>query len=129
MGSGQFAAHGLHCSYLWPMSPAERKKLITMVVKKIKETELQVAEYKELTQPIAPDDAIGRISRMDAINNKSVNEAALRTAETKLIGLKRILDKKDDSDLGVCSACKQDIPMRRLLLVPQSVKCVRCASR
>lgn len=31
-------------------------------------------------KPIAPDVAIGRISRMDAINNKSVMEASLRNA-------------------------------------------------
>ena len=34
----------------------------------IKEIEL-IKEYKELTKPIAPENAIGRISRMDAINN------------------------------------------------------------
>ena len=34
--------------------------------------------------PIAPENAIGRVSRMDAINNKSVNEAALKKAEIKL---------------------------------------------
>ena len=38
-------------------------------------------EELELTKPIPPENAIGRVSRMDAINNRSVNEAALRTAE------------------------------------------------
>ena len=38
-------------------------------------------DYKEITKPIAPENAIGRISRMDAINNKSVTEAALRQAK------------------------------------------------
>ena len=44
----------------------------------------RLTELKELTKPIEPDCAIGRVSRMDAINNKSINEAALRKAEDKL---------------------------------------------
>ena len=41
----------------------------------------RIVEYRELTKPIPPENAIGRVSRMDAINNRSINEAALRTAE------------------------------------------------
>ena len=50
-----------------------------------------IASYRELTKPISPENAIGRISRMDAINNKSVNEAALRNALAKLQQLERTL--------------------------------------
>ena len=37
--------------------------------------------------PIAPDDAIGRVSRMDAVNDRSTVQAAQRTAEEKLTKL------------------------------------------
>ena len=53
-------------------------------------TEKSIKEYIELTKPIAPDCAIGRVSRMDAINNKSVLEASLRQAEGRLRNLKRV---------------------------------------
>jgi len=36
-----------------------------------------------LTKPISPESAIGSVSRMDAINNKSINESALRQSEEK----------------------------------------------
>ena len=42
----------------------------TLIEKEISKTQGLIAEYKELTKPIAPENAIGRISRMDAINNK-----------------------------------------------------------
>ena len=61
------------------------------ILKEIAKTERSIEDYKDLTQPIAPDDAIGRISRMDAINNKSVNEASLRQAEEKLKNLNTVL--------------------------------------
>lgn len=59
------------------------------IVDEISKTETTIAQYKEVTKPIAPDVAIGRISRMDAINNKGVAEAALRQAEIKLKNLKQ----------------------------------------
>ena len=61
----------------------EKKKMIlARVQKEIQETAKKIEEYKELSKPIAPENAIGRVSRMDAINNKSVVEAALRESET-----------------------------------------------
>ncbi len=91
-----------------------------------KTTEL-VYKYRELTKPIAPENAIGRVSRMDAINNKSVNEAALRKAEAKLKNLTIALSKVDDPDFGICIRCKQEIPLGRIMLLPHAVTCVQCA--
>jgi DnaK suppressor protein len=87
-----------------------------------------VLKYRELTKPIAPENAIGRVSRMDAINNKSVNEAALRKAETKLKNLQVALSKIDDPDFGICLKCKNEIPLGRIMLLPHVVTCVNCAN-
>ncbi len=95
----------------------------------IAKTEDAVEKYKGMVQPISPDDAIGRVSRMDAIVNKSVVEASLRQAERKLTKLKVMQTKIDDEKFGLCTRCKNPIPVQRLLLMPQSSKCVRCASR
>jgi DnaK suppressor protein len=64
---------------------------------------------------------------MDAINNKSVTEAALRQAEEKLNKLKYVLTKIHDDDFGLCAKCKKPIPIGRILLMPQSRHCVNCA--
>ena len=97
------------------------------ITEEIASTEEAIIDYKELTKPIAPNDAIGRVSRMDAINNKSVNEASLRQAEVKLGNLKRVLSKIDDDDFGICLKCKQPIPVGRILIRPESLLCVNCA--
>lgn len=98
------------------------------VESEIAKTQKAIVDYKELTKPISPDDAIGRVSRMDAINNKSVNEASLRQAEIKLDNLKRVLSKLGDADFGICLKCKQPIPVGRILIRPESLLCVNCAS-
>jgi len=68
----------------------EIKDIKQKITDEISKTEEVIKEYKELSKPIEPDCAIGRVSRMDAINNKSVVEASLRQAESKLRNLQRV---------------------------------------
>lgn len=97
------------------------------ILEEIKKTEQQIAEYQELCKPVAPDAAIGRVSRMDAINNKSIFEASLRQATQKLNSLQRALDKYGTPDFGICLKCKKPIPVQRILFRPESLLCVNCA--
>lgn len=105
----------------------EQDEIKQKLLDEISKTEQIVEEYRELTKPIAPDVSIGRISRMDAINNKSITEAALRQAEFKLSKLNIVLDKLGKPDFGICLKCKQPIPLGRIIIRPESEYCVNCA--
>ena len=105
----------------------EKKQIKKRIEEEILSTAVSVEKYRELTKPIAPENAIGRVSRMDAINNKSVNQAALNYAELKLKNLKMALSKIDDSDFGICIRCNNPIPLARILLMPQAITCVNCS--
>jgi len=105
----------------------EKNEIRRKLINEIKETKALIEEYKELTQPIEPDCAIGRVSRMDAINNKSVTEAALRQAEGKLNSLNRVYSQLGSDDFGLCLNCKNQIPLGRILIRPESLYCVNCA--
>ncbi|MBC9796071.1 TraR/DksA family transcriptional regulator [Sinomicrobium weinanense] len=109
------------------MTDPTDKQWMEFLQKQIELTEKQVERYKEMTKPIAPENAIGRVSRMDAINNQSTVKAALRQAEEKLSKLKYVLDKVGDKDFGICVKCKKPIPMGRIMAMPQSTLCVGCA--
>ena len=97
------------------------------LLSEIQKTERQIVEYKEMTKPVAPDVAIGRISRMDAINNQAVTKASLRQAENKLMKLNIVLSKIGDKDFGLCLSCRKPIPLGRILIRPESMHCVSCA--
>jgi DnaK suppressor protein len=99
----------------------------SIIKSEIEKTKKLISEYRELTQPVAPDDAIGRVSRMDAINNKSVTESALRRYEEKLKNLNYMLEKANTPDFGICVSCGTTIPIQRLIVRPESLKCVDCA--
>ncbi len=109
------------------MTQEEKNLLLTEIEVKIKKTETDILAYEELSAPVAPDVAIGRISRMDAINNKSVAEAALREAKDRLARLNVAMRRIHAPDFGICVRCKGEIPYKRLLLMPDSTKCVRCS--
>ena len=93
----------------------------------IESTKQKINNYTELCKPIAPENAIGRVSRMDAINNKSVVEAVLREAKQKMQQLQLMQTKTDDEDFGICIKCKHTIPFGRLMIRPHSKCCVNCA--
>ena len=107
------------------LNKIEIKQKINSEIEKIKH---QIIDLEELTKPIAPDCAIGRVSRMDAINNKAINENALQKAQNKLKGMEFALQNVDQDDFGKCAKCQGEIPLGRILLVPHSRFCVRCAS-
>ena len=109
------------------MSEINKTEIKEKIQAEISKTEKQVEEYRELTKPVEPENAIGRISRMDAINNKSVTEAALRKAQQKLNKLYLALSKVDDDDFGICIRCHKVIPLGRILVMPQAMTCVSCS--
>jgi len=111
------------------MTDTEKLALKEKILDTIKLTEEKITGLEEATKPITPENSIGRISRMDAINNKSVVEAALRSANAKLSKLKVALTKLDAPDFGICVFCKNPIPAGRLMYMPESTRCVRCADR
>ncbi len=109
------------------MDETQKKAIHKKLLHEIDSTQQKIVEYTELCKPIAPENSIGRITRMDAINNKSVVEAALREAKNKMQQLKVMQDKITDADFGTCIKCKQQIPLGRLMIRPHSKFCVNCA--
>ena len=109
------------------MDEKARAQLENKIEQEIALTKDKIKELDSMTQPISPENSIGRISRMDAINNKSVMEAALRTAKKKLSKLQLAQSKIHNPEFGICERCKKPIQEKRLMLMPESSRCIRCA--
>lgn len=109
------------------MTSKELAQIRERALQKQTSLKVRIAEYRELTRPIPPSEAIGRVSRMDAINNRSVNEAALRQLEKEAKGLAAAMDRMLEAKYGKCRRCGEDIPVGRLMLMPGAIHCVRCS--
>jgi len=82
----------------------------------------------EASKPIAPSCALGRLTRMEAIGEKGVNEALLLKSKARLIRMENALKRLDDGSYGICVKCKKEIPTGRLEAVPEALICVKCSS-
>ncbi|MBT8231897.1 MAG: TraR/DksA family transcriptional regulator [Saprospiraceae bacterium] len=111
------------------MSPEKRSELKEKIKLLIIKYDADIIETEKMTQPIGPENAIGRVSRMDAINNKSVMEASLRSKISKRNKLKMALIQIEKDGFGNCITCKNPINPARLMYMPESTKCIRCADR
>ena len=111
------------------MTEAEKNQLRELIPQRIARVKTDIEELIELTKPIEPDCAIGRVSRMDAINNKSINDAGLIKKRLQLQGLEASMKSLDEKNFGKCLVCGNEIQMGRILVMPESRKCMACASR
>jgi RNA polymerase-binding transcription factor len=111
------------------MNTAEKQELRRTMEEAIEAQKILIASLAETSKPVAPDNAIGRLSRMEALNDRAVSEASLNAARHKLSRLENALGKVDQPDFGICLACDQPIPPGRILLMPEATRCVPCAEK
>ena len=109
------------------MKAEQKIQFKAAVQEKIISLKQDIDTFKALTRPVSPDNAIGRLTRMEAINAKSINEAALDKACQTLARLERVLPRIDHPEFGLCRACETPIPFARLIILPETDLCVPCA--
>jgi len=111
------------------LTAKEKSQIKSLMEEKLAEAKSEVEALSEATKSIAPDNAIGRVSRMDAIGNKAVNDMALKKAKNKIQRLEYALSQFGTMEFGVCLECYQDISFKRLSAMPEIETCMQCAAR
>ncbi len=111
------------------MDPEKKEEIRKIISRKICELEKSVEIFKKLSKPVSPDNAIGRITRMEAISSRSINENSLARSKQTLKKLNKNLEMIDDPDFGFCGHCQETIPFKRLLIMPEAPFCVLCTDK
>lgn len=112
------------------MTENEFKEIKELIGSQIESINEEIIELTELTKPVSLDASIGRLSRMDAINNKAINEKALREKKSTLQKLDRARERYENEDnFGICLKCGSEIPFGRLKIMPYTTRCVQCSGR
>ena len=109
------------------MTSQEKEDLKRFLEAKREALLAQLPSLKESARPVAPDNALGRLTRLDAIQSKEINGNALRQVEAQIREMERMLTRMDDPGFGLCRECEHPIPMARLKAMPGSPLCVNCA--
>jgi DnaK suppressor protein len=83
----------------------------------------------EGSKPVDLGTPIGRLSRMDAIQQQEMTKASRSTLERKLLQVQASLDAFDGGDYGLCRSCDDPIGYRRLKARPEAPFCLTCQDR
>jgi RNA polymerase-binding transcription factor len=76
---------------------------------------------------VVVDNAIGRLTRMEAIQAQAMGQAGRRRQEQRLRQVRAALKRMDDGTYGACTRCGDPIPEGRLAVRPESGLCMTCA--
>ena len=85
-----------------------------------------LASSKEGIEVVSLDQPIGRVSRIDAIQQQKMAQANRRKQELRLSQIGVALAAMEDRDYGYCRGCEEPIGHRRLRARPETPFCLRC---
>jgi DnaK suppressor protein len=85
---------------------------------------------KDLSRPVDLDQtSIGRLSRMDAMQNQAMALESKRRREIQLNRIRAALERLKEGEYGYCAVCDEEINIRRLEFDPANPFCVTCAEK
>jgi len=88
-----------------------------------------LAGDQESTQPVAPDRAIGRLSRVGAMQAQQMSLDGRRRQQERLRRIEHALALVGQGAYGSCTRCGEDIGRARLNAIPDTFLCVVCVER
>ena len=92
---------------------------------------LEIEDYLEKSEPSAaavePDNALGRLSRMEAMQDQQMVLELRRRKKRQLLDVENALKRIEQNTFGSCMFCGQLISTDRLDAFPEVQTCVKCA--
>tara|TARA_R110002072_G_scaffold77125_3_gene180230 strand:- start:330 stop:674 length:345 start_codon:yes stop_codon:yes gene_type:complete len=110
------------------MRIADKELVAHTITRRIRRLEVilqqdELIDDDQSTKELQDDES----ARLDNLNQQPVDDALLNLARLELSELKYNLDRLEKEDAGECEECSSEIPVKRLLAVPTTRKCVNCA--
>jgi len=103
------------------------KKLLKDCAYQIDET---LKNEQEASNIVTLDQSrIGRLSRMDAMQQQEMAKAELQQTKKRLKLVKLALSKFKNDEYGWCEDCDEMIANERLMIKPESQYCINCQSK
>ncbi|MCK4509349.1 MAG: TraR/DksA family transcriptional regulator [Desulfuromonadales bacterium] len=113
------------------MSELNQQQLTVLqqsLLKLRKELQELLENSSDGAQPVSLDEPIGRLSRMDAMQQQSMVQANRRTTQTRLTRIEAALRRHTNDEYGLCVECEEEIGYARLQAQPEAPFCIDCQS-
>ncbi|WP_299944668.1 TraR/DksA C4-type zinc finger protein [uncultured Ruegeria sp.] len=111
------------------MNSAEMEHFRQLILQRLGDLAAQSAAGQDAQSVVELDQqAVGRLSRMDALQNQAMAKAQQVRRDTEIHRLQTALARMDEDEFGYCEDCGEEIAHGRLELDLAASKCVSCAS-
>ena len=108
------------------LTPEQREELHQDLERDRLRLEEHLRVTKEGSQPVQLGTPIGRLSRMDAIQQQQMTKAGRATLDIKLRQVRASLEAWRKGDYGYCRSCHEPIGFSRLKALPEAPFCLHC---
>lgn len=105
---------------------AEFRVLIESLLAELEQDEARGREGQATVE--LDQQAVGRLSRMDALQNQAMAKAGHARRQAERRRLTAALARIDEGEFGYCEDCGDEIAEGRLRLDPAAPRCISCAS-
>lgn len=109
------------------MTDAASQLIVLQALKQELEEALQDANASAATV-VLDQNSIGRLSRMDAMQQQNMAMANQRSLSARLAKTQKAITAFASGDYGYCEDCGETIAEGRLQLYPESDTCLSCQS-
>ena len=94
----------------------------------VQELESQLSSIESSSKPVDLDGSVGRISRVDAIQQQQMAKDQKERIQTRLKKVQAALGRIKTGDYGICLKCEEPISIKRLEIMPEAPFCLNCQS-
>jgi DnaK suppressor protein len=88
-----------------------------------------LASHRADSAPVSLDNPIGRLSRMDAIQQQQMAKANRALSQLRLRQVGAALVAMESGSYGFCKSCEEPVGFGRLKAKPETPLCLVCQSR
>jgi DnaK suppressor protein len=108
------------------LTPDQREELYQLLLAEQVRLEAHFALSEEGSKPVQLGTPIGRLSRMDAIQQQQMTRASRSTLEVKRRQVEASLAEHAKGVYGECRSCEEPIGYPRLRARPEAPFCLSC---
>jgi len=111
------------------LSAAESEALHGQLVALREELAGVLAGSVNAAKPVDLDEPIGRISRIDAIQQQKMVQASRESLTLRAAQVRVALERFAEGTYGACVSCEENVGYARLKARPETPFCIACQTR
>ncbi len=109
------------------LTPKQIEELHSLLLSQKTQLEQQLLDAESAIGVVTLDQsAVGRVSRMDAMQQQSMAVSTRAKAEASLRKILKALKRMEVEDFGYCDQCDEPIQFKRLKVQPHASHCLKC---